>query len=69
MAACTGRDIDCNDAVPVRGAPEGRPVADGDPWVATIATTAQGTLAACDVEVTSATAGARTGQPPISTNA
>jgi hypothetical protein len=56
LAACTGRGIDRTGAVPVRGTLEVRPVADGDPWLGTIAATAQGTLAAHDVEVTTETA-------------
>lgn len=51
LAACTGRGIDRSDAVLVRASLAVRPVADGDPWVDTIAATAQGTLSAPDVEV------------------
>lgn len=51
MAACTGRGIDRTDAVPVRTSLSVRPVADGDPWVETIAATAQGTLAGPAIEV------------------
>jgi hypothetical protein len=51
LAACTGQGIDRSHAVPVRASLEVRPVADGDPWVNTVAATAQGTLSASDVEV------------------
>lgn len=44
LAACTGAGIDRGDAVPVRATLAIRPVADGDPYVETLAATAQDTL-------------------------
>ena len=51
LAACTGQGIDRSHAVPVRASLAVRPVADGDPWVGTVAATAQGTLSASGIEV------------------
>lgn len=64
LAACTGRGIDRSDAVPIRASLAVRPVADGDPWVGTVAATAQGTLTAPAIEISSQTLWSRS-LPPV----
>lgn len=50
LSACTGQGIDRSDAVPIAANLAVRPVADGDPFVDTLAATAQDTLAGPELE-------------------
>jgi preprotein translocase subunit SecD len=65
LAACTGRGIDRSNAVPIRASLAVRPVADGDPWVGTVAATAQGTLTAPAIEISSQTLSSRSSAPVV----